>query len=642
MNKTTTIIKGSKNYQERKSGLLAEKLKVAAYARVSTDMEEQKNSYQTQVDYYTNMISKKSEWIFAGIYSDEAITGTKVDKRVGFLNMINDAVAGKIDMIITKSISRFARNTVDTLQYVRMLKEHKVEVFFEEENIHTLSMDGELLLTILSSVAQQEVQNISEHVKLGIKHKMQNGKMVGYYKCLGYNYDPTIDNLVINEEEAEAIRYIFKRYIEGYGAAMIAKEMKENGLAERIGRFKLDSTSILRIIRNEKYVGDLKTGKTYTLDPISKKRIVNYGEHDSFYTQNHHPAIISREDFEMAQAIRTARSREMHMGHNGQMMTWSQKYALSSKIECGFCHGSVTRKIQISNKQTIVWGCTKATKKRKSECLDSKVVKESMIENAFVKLYQILVDNIDFSTNDFLVMVEETLKRETSAKDFETIKSRINAYQNKIDNLVELKLENMINEEQYTRKFNELNKKLSSSKKQLEKIEKISDSKTEIRTRLNEFKRVLNNGTKMDTFDQDLFETMVDRIILGGYDENGKKDSYMLTFILHGGFIQTDLSDEKESGFMKMIEFDLDYDHYQFERDKSGFLHKSLQKKVRVIAGFSNEIKEDRNHNIDDIKKKVYLESKEFMGQKTGKEIAEELGMAPTSVSRYIKQLKEG
>ena len=223
MTKTTTIIKGSKNYQERKSGLLAEKLKVAAYARVSTDMEEQKNSYQTQVDYYTNMISKKSEWIFAGIYADEAITGTKVDKRVGFLTMINDAVAGKIDMIITKSISRFARNTVDTLQYVRMLKEHKVEVFFEEENIHTLSMDGELLLTILSSVAQQEVQNISEHVKLGIKHKMENGRMVGYYKCLGYDYDPNIDNLVINEEEAEAIRYIFKRYIEGYGAAVIAR-----------------------------------------------------------------------------------------------------------------------------------------------------------------------------------------------------------------------------------------------------------------------------------------------------------------------------------------------------------------------------------------------------------------------------------
>ncbi len=265
-----------------------------------------------------------------------------------------------------------------------------------------------------------------------------------------------------------------------------------------------------------------------------------------------------------------------------------------------------------------------------------------MIENAFVKLYQMLVDNIDFSTDDFLIMVEETLKRETSTKDLETIKSRINAYQNKIDNLVELKLENMINEEQYARKFNELNKKLSSSKKQLEKIEKISESKAEIKTRLNEFKRVLNNGTKTDKFDQDLFEAMVDKIILGGYDENGKKDPYMLAFILHGGFIQTDLSDEKESGFMKMMEFDLDYDHYQFERDEDGSLHKSLLKKVRVIAGFSNEIQEDRNHNIDDIKKKVYLESKEFMGDKTGKEIAEELGMAPTSVSRYIKILKEG
>ncbi len=317
-------------------------------------MEEQKNSYQTQVDYYTNMISKKSEWIFAGIYSDEAITGTKVDKRVRFLSMINDAVAGKIDMIITKSISRFARNTVDTLQYVRMLKEHKVEVFFEEENIHTLSMDGELLLTILSSVAQQEVQNISEHVKLGIKHKMQNGKMVGYYKCFGYDYDPTIDNLVINEEEAEIVRFIFKKYLEGQGIQMITRQLNEKGIRTRRGNDEWHQGTITRIIKNEKYVGDLKTGKTYTLDPISKKRIVNYGEHDSFYTKDHHPAIISREDFEMAQAIRTARSREMHMGHNGRMMTWSQKYAFSSKIECGFCHGPVTRRSMTDNGRTVV------------------------------------------------------------------------------------------------------------------------------------------------------------------------------------------------------------------------------------------------------------------------------------------------
>ena len=200
----------------------------------------------------------------------------------------------------------------------------------------------------------------------------------------------------------------------------------------------------------------------------------------------------------------------------------------------------------------------------------------------------------------------------------------------------------MINEEQYTRKFNELNKKLSSSKKQLEKIENISDSKTEIRDRINEFKKVLNKGVKLERFDQDIFESMVDRIILGGYDENGNKDPFMIIFVLHGGFIQTNLSDEKESNFMKMLEFDLDFDHYQFIRDKDGSLHKSLLKKVRVTAGFLNEIKENRNHNIDDIKKRVYLESKEFMGDKTGKEIAEELGMAPTSISRYIKKLKEG
>lgn len=222
------------------------------------------------------------------------------------------------------------------------------------------------------------------------------------------------------------------------------------------------------------------------------------------------------------------------------------------------------------------------------------------------------------------------------------MKNRISSYQNRIDNLVELKLENMINEEQYTRKFNELNKKLNSSKKQLEKLENMSSAKSDIRKRLSEFKHTLSERKAMDEFDQDIFEAMVDKIILGGFDESEHSDPYLLTFVLHGGFIQTDLTDEKGSGFMKMLEFDLDYDHYLFERDKNGDVERRLLKTVKVLAGFSNEVKEERIHNIDDIKKKIYLDSKAFMGEKTGKEIVEELGMASSSVSRYIKILKEG
>ncbi len=195
------------------------KLRVAAYARVSTDDVEQINSYNSQLQYYNELINKNKEWKMVGIYADKAITGTSTDKRVDFMRMINDALNGDIDMIITKSISRFARNTVDTLHYVRLLKEKGVAIFFEEEHINTLSMDGELMLTVLSSVAQQEVHNTSEHVKKGLKMKMQRGELIGYNGCLGYDYHPDNKSITINEEEAKIVKFIFDRYLEGIGCS---------------------------------------------------------------------------------------------------------------------------------------------------------------------------------------------------------------------------------------------------------------------------------------------------------------------------------------------------------------------------------------------------------------------------------------
>lgn len=186
-----------------------QKIRVAAYCRVSTDGEEQLNSFASQVKYYTAKIQENKDWQYVGIYSDEAVTGTKAAIREGFQKMIVDCMDRKIDMIITKSISRFARNTVDTLNFVRKLKSYNVAVFFEEENINTLTMDGELLLTILSSVAQQEVQNTSEHVKKGLKMKLQRGEIIGNPQCLGYNYLPDEKTLVVNEEEADIVRYIY-------------------------------------------------------------------------------------------------------------------------------------------------------------------------------------------------------------------------------------------------------------------------------------------------------------------------------------------------------------------------------------------------------------------------------------------------
>ena len=205
------------------------------------------------------------------IYADEAITGTLAEKRDGFLKMIDDCMNGLIDIVLTKSISRFSRNLVDTLQYVRLLKENGVVVIFEKENINTSTMESEMQLALLSTLAQNEVESISANVKLGVKMKMKRGEMMGFNGCLGYDYHPEDKSITVNEEEAEIVRYIYDRYVEGYGAYTIAKELVRLGKRNKKGVVKWTDSGVRGILKNEKYKGDLLQGKTITVDPISKR-----------------------------------------------------------------------------------------------------------------------------------------------------------------------------------------------------------------------------------------------------------------------------------------------------------------------------------------------------------------------------------
>ena len=244
------------------------RLKVCAYCRVSSDSKDQLNSYQSQLKYYEDKINSKSEWQFAGIYADEAITGTLDYKRSNFIKMINDCTAGKIDMIITKSVSRFARNTVDSLSYIRLLKEKNIAVFFEEENINTLEMAGELLITVLSAVAQQESEIISAHVKLGLKMKQQRGELIGYNGCLGYDYSIESKSISVNYEEAKIVKYIFERYCQGIGCTVIAKELTDMKYKTPRGKDKWHESTIRGILKNEKYKGDVLKGIQYCVITI--------------------------------------------------------------------------------------------------------------------------------------------------------------------------------------------------------------------------------------------------------------------------------------------------------------------------------------------------------------------------------------
>ena len=259
------------------------KLKVAAYCRVSTDSEEQASSYEVQVAHYTQFIQKNPEWELAGIYADDGITGTNTKKREEFNRMIEECMAGKIDMIITKSISRFARNTLDCLKYIRQLKDKNIAVFFEKENINTMDSKGEIMLTIMASLAQQESQSLSQNVKLGIQYRYQQGEVqVNHKRFLGYTKDEN-KQLVIEPEGAKVVKRIYREYLEGASLLQIARGLEADGILTAAGKAKWRPETLKKILQNEKYIGDALLQKTYTVDFLSKKRVKNNGIVPQYY-----------------------------------------------------------------------------------------------------------------------------------------------------------------------------------------------------------------------------------------------------------------------------------------------------------------------------------------------------------------------
>lgn len=536
--KDVEIIKARNTLSSRAKTNLTKRLRVAAYCRVSTDSEDQLNSYKSQVQYYTDLIKNNSEWSLADIYADEAITGTQVTKREDFQRLINDCMNGEIDLIVTKSISRFARNTLDTLKYVRMLKEKGIAVFFEEENINTLTMDGELLLVILSSVAQQEVENISANVKKDLKMKMQRGELVGFQGCLGYDYHPEDKSISINEEEAEIVRYIFNRYIEGAGGSVIAKELQNLGYKTKRGSTTWAETTVIGIIKNEKYKGDILMGKTFTLDPISKRRLDNFGEEDQFYIRDHHEAIISDEVFDAAQGILKRRAKPRRLGTDGKREKFSRKYAFSCMIECGFCGGTLTRRSWHSGSQynKIIWQCVTATKKGKKFCPDSKGIAEETIEQAFIESYRLLCQNNKDVLDEFIARTEEALSATNAGKQLAKTDREIKTLEAKRAKLVDMHLEEIIDKATYEAKYLNLTEQIEQLTSTRQGLQEASETENAMKRRISEFRKTLNENEVLDTFDRYVFESIVEKVIVGGYDEDGNKDPAMITFIYKTGF----------------------------------------------------------------------------------------------------------
>lgn len=399
--KKVSMIPAKPQY-DRSIKLSEKKLRVAAYCRVSTELEEQESSYEAQVEYYTRKIQETENWKLAGIYADDGKSATNTKKRDDFKAMIKDAEGGKIDMILTKSVSRFARNTVDSLLTIRKLKEKNVAVIFEKEGVNTLDGTGEILITILSSLAQEESRNISENTRWGVARRFENGKMiVNHNKFMGYTKNENGD-LVIVQEEAEIVRLIFRLYLEGYSAKKISQYLEENGMKTATGQDKWYDSVIFKMLRNEKYMGDALLQKTYTIDFMTKKKVINKGIVPQYYVEDDHEPIIPKELFYRVQeelARRASMNKSAVTRKKNQKSKFSSEYALTGLLLCGDC-GQEYRRVTWSRngKKKIVWRCSNRLTNGTKNCKKSETLEEGALNRAVMEA----INRITCNDGDFV------------------------------------------------------------------------------------------------------------------------------------------------------------------------------------------------------------------------------------------------
>ena len=531
----TKIVPNGRN-RGSTGALRVDRIRVAAYCRVSTDDDEQLGSFESQKLYYEQKIASNKDWVNAGIFADEAVTGTKTDKRSGFQDMIAHCYNGEIDMILTKSISRFARNTVDTLNYVRMLRDRNIAIFFEKENINTLDMNGELLLTIMSSLAQQEVESLSQNVKMGLQMKMKRGELIGFNGCYGYDYHTEDKSITVNEEEAEIVRMIYDMYLEGYGTTTIAKRLMELGIKNKKGEVSWHTHGVMGMIKNEKYKGDILLGKTFTTDPISKRRLANMGEENQYYLRDHHEPIVSREIWDKAEEIRMKRSRNKVVETTGNRERYTRQYSFSSMCECAYCGHKLTRRTRHSRSdyEKPVWQCMNATKNGIDNCPNCKAVDEAILEGAFLDAFELLAGNFDDVLDVVLSYVAESADSDENIRKKQQINKDISSLESKKSRMTDMLIDGTISKEVYEEKMVDFTRKLHKLSERKALLEDSICTQKDINRRMSELRDTLEKEQVLDEFDRVVFESIIDRVIVGGYEENGIPDPYKLTFVLKG------------------------------------------------------------------------------------------------------------
>ena len=484
-----------------------QKRRVAAYARVSTDSDEQLSSYAAQVDFYTQHIRSNPEWEFVDVYTDEGISGTNTKKRDGFNRMIADAMDGKIDLILTKSISRFARNTVDTLTTVRKLKEKKIEVYFEKENIYTLDAKGEVMITIMSSLAQEESRSISENVTWGIRKSMADGKFSLAYKYF-LGYEKGEDGLPkIVEEEAKIVRKIYSLFLEGYTVRMIADYLTKQGIPTPRGKKKWCVSTVMSILTNEKYKGDALLQKTYTADFLTKSVKKNQGEVPQYYIENSHPAIIDPETFELVQNEIERRRPNRHKLHRNSLFT--------AKIVCSDCGGFYGRKVWHSNSKhkKYIWRCNE--KYEGEETCNTPNLTEPEIESAFIVAFNEVLGEKEKYIQRFtelLPLLADTSNLEKKLAEANEQHSSLIA---KLRSYMDENTRQVQDQAEYNRQFSQMDAECEAAEKQIKSIQK---KILEQSGRKEQIKRCLEQiqdcGDLLTDFNSELWNSMVEAVIV--------------------------------------------------------------------------------------------------------------------------------
>jgi len=485
---------------------------VAGYARVSTDNEEQLTSYEAQVDYYTKYIRSNPEWEFVEVYTDEGISATSTKKRDGFNRMIADALDGKIDLIITKSVSRFARNTVDSLTTVRLLKEKGIEIYFEKENIWTLDSKGELLITIMSSLAQEESRSLSENVTWGQRKRFADGKVsLPYARFLGYEKGE--DGIPqINEEEAAIVRLIYRMFLEGATPHTIAKHLTAEGIMSPGGKDRWMQGTVRSILTNEKYKGDALLQKTYTVDFLTKKIKANEGEIPQYYVENSHPAIISPEVFDMVQAEMKQRSAAPNR--------YSGTGIFASRIVCGQCGSFYGSKVwhSTSKYRRTIYQCNNKFK-GKGKC-STPHLDEETIKRIFVKaVNKLLADKDEILAN--FDMVKQTLF-DTSGLETEhaDLQSELSVVAELIQKCVDENARVAQSQDEYHQRYEGLSNRFDTAKR---RFEEVSDLIAQTKARRELVEAFIDTLRKQDSliteFDEQLWYGLVDfSTVLGNND----------------------------------------------------------------------------------------------------------------------------